>query len=110
MRVKPSAPKVRSVEDDNTALKVEFTDFFDPLERKTYDLNIRKKSPRGAWRRWCITATNPNISSLTLPVVPEITDLTPDTVYEVQYRHRNTPICGQFIEGNPGLRSDIGDR
>ena len=109
VRVKPSAPKVRSVEDDNTALKVEFTDFFDPLERKTYDLNIRKKSPRGAWRRWCITATNPNISSLTLPVVPEITDLTPDTVYEVQYRHRNTPICGQFIEGNPGLWSDIGE-
>ena len=103
---KPAAPTVSPVSDDNTKLEVKFEDSFEADETKAYDLQVRRKTPRGSWSERCTTVTNDESTAVTAAVSLSITGLSPETTYEVRYRHRNSSRCGS---GSPGEWSDIGE-
>ena len=103
---RPVAPTVSAVEGESDQLKIRFEDSFRARETKAYDVQVRTKSPRGDWEEGCTTVTNENNSAGTGTVTITAKDLKPDTVYEVQYRHRNSSRCGS---GTPGQWSGIGE-
>ena len=102
----PAAPTVSPVSDDNTKLEVKFEDSYEAGETKAYDLQVRRKTPRGSWSEACTTVTNDESSAGTATVSLSITGLSPETTYEVRYRHRNSSRCGS---GSPGEWSEIGE-
>ena len=102
----PAAPTVSPVSDDNTKLEVKFEDSYEAGETKAYDLQVRRKTPRGSWSEGCTTVTNDESSAGTATVSLSITGLSPETTYEVRYRHRNSSRCGS---GSPGEWSEIGE-
>ncbi len=103
---KPAAPTVRPVAGENTELEVRFSDSFEAGETKAYDLQVRRKTPRGSWDEGCTTVTNDESTAGTATVSLSITGLSPETTYEVRYRHRNSSRCGS---GSPGEWSEIGE-
>ena len=102
----PAAPTVSPVSDDNTKLEVRFEDSFEAGETKAYDLQVRRKTPRGSWNEGCTTVTNDESRAVTATASLSITGLSPETTYEVRYRHRNSSRCGS---GSPGEWSEIGE-
>ena len=103
---KPAAPTVSPVSDDNTKLEVRFEDSFEAGETKAYDLQVRRKTPRGSWNEGCTTVTNDESRAVTATASLSITGLSPETTYEVRYRHRNASRCDS---GSPGEWSEIGE-
>ena len=103
---KPAAPTVRPVAGENTELEVRFRDSFEAGETKAYDLQIRRKTPRGSWSDGCTTVTNEESRARTATVSLNLTGLSPETTYEVRYRLRNSSRCGS---GSPGEWSEIGE-
>ena len=103
---KPAAPTVKPVTGDSSKLVVEFNDSFEAGETKAYDLQLRTKTPRGSWKEGGTTVTNESSGAVRATAILTITGLSPETTYEVRYRHRNSSRCGS---GTPGEWSDIGE-
>ena len=93
---------------DSSKLVAEFKDSFKAGETKAYDLQLRRKTPRGSWNDLCTTITNDNSEDIVEGTVSVSLSgrFSPGTVYEVRYRHRNSSRCGS---GSPGEWSEIGE-
>ena len=101
----PLAPIVVPRSGTDTELEVHVTVFFEAGETRAYDFRWRTKTPQGSWLGGCADFTNPEGGALGT-ISLGIENLEPGTVYEVQYRYRNSSRCG---EGTPGPWSEIGE-
>ena len=99
--------------DSDTALKISVSDFFKAFEKKTYEIEIRRKTLLGLgnWRRTCFTIRNDQPRQGTATFSFTLTGLEPDTTYEVRCRDTNLPSCG-FIDDSDFIAdswSEIGE-
>ena len=104
--------------DDDTSLRIEFTDSWGSLEfSETYYVQYRTKTPQGPWKSECFGVSispAPFGGLQTGTVWVEIPGLQPGTTYQVRY-NRNTghPFCPPNIPGLPfvgsGPWSEIGE-
>ena len=101
----PLAPIVGPRSGTDTELAVLVRAFFEAGETRAYDFRWRTKTPQGSWIGGCIESTNTEGRAMDWNVTG-IVNLEPGTVYEVQYRYRNSSRCG---EGTPGPWSEIGE-
>ena len=100
----PLAPRV--VPRSGTELGIRFIAFFEAGETRAYDFRWRTKIPQGSWVGGCDEFTNTESRAFNGTISSGIGNLEPGTVYEVQYRYRNSSRCG---EGTPGPWSEIGE-
>ena len=102
----PLAPRVVPRSGTDTELELRFTVFFEAGETRAYDFRWRTKTPQGSWLGGCDEFTNTEGRAFNGTISSGIGNLEPGTVYEVQYRYRNSSRCG---EGTPGPWSEIGE-
>ena len=102
----PLAPGVVPRSGTDTELEVGVLVFFEAGETRAYDFRWRTKTPQGSWAGGCDRYTNTAGRAMTSWGVSVIGNLESGTVYEVQYRYRNSSRCG---EGTPGPWSEIGE-
>ena len=102
----PLAPRVVPRSGTDTELEVVIFAFFEAGETRAYDFRWRTKTPQGSWIGGCSEFTNTAGRAMRNGAVSGIGNLEPGTVYEVQYRYRNSSRCG---EGTPGPWSEIGE-
>ena len=102
----PLAPRVVPRSGTDTELGIRFIAFFEAGETRAYDFRWRTKTPQGSWVGGCDEFTNTEGRAFNGTISSGIGNLEPGTVYEVQYRYRNSSRCG---EGTPGPWSEIGE-
>ena len=88
-------------------LRVGITDSFAPREVRAYRLRIRQESPRGGWRRYCVTITNPFDVPGRLGIefpLPIGSFVVPGTTYELDYRYMGGASCGAGAVPGPWSR------
>ena len=85
------APILTARSDSATALVVSFIDSFEAGETRAYDVQVRTRTLGASWEEVCeeITARERGTRRVTLTV----SDLEPETAYEVRYRYRNSSSC-----------------
>ena len=78
--------------ENNTSLIVSFRDTFYAYDEKSYQFQLRRKTPQGDWILKCRTIEEVRrIRILTVAVI--FTGLEPGTIYEARYRETNQPHC-----------------
>ena len=102
----PLAPIVVPRSGTDTELEVVIFAFFEAGETRAYDFRWRTKTPQGSWIGGCDAFTNTEDRAIRSGAASGFGNLEPGTVYEVQYRYRNSSRCG---EGTPGPWSEIGE-
>ena len=101
----PLAPRVVPRSGTDTELEVGIIASFEVGETRVYDIRFRTKTPQGSWINGCSEFANTTGRAVS-SAATIIGNLEPGTVYEVQYRYRNSSRCG---EGTPGPWSEIGE-
>ena len=86
----PSVPDPDATLDQaGDTLTLTFTEFFEPDERRAYEVAVRQKAPRGGWSTSCFDTHNSGTSAGDLRVSAEFgveSLLEPGNAYEVVYR------------------------
>ena len=81
--------------DDDTELKLRFTDSFGPLETKAYQVQARRKTPQGTWKSGCVEISNDSVfSDSSARVTITLFDLKPGTTYQIRYRTADDALFG----------------
>ena len=78
-----------------------FTDAFDALETRAYNVRIRHKTPSGPWAEQCVSVTNPDNIAQDVTTSRQITAsrfFEPGTAYEADYVYRGT-VCDDRTAG-----------
>ena len=86
-----SVPRVTPGEI-NTYLKVSFRDTFYQYDKKSYQIQLRKKEPQGDWIMKCGTIAD-LFNSRVKAFIVTFTDLEPGTTYQARWRETNEPTC-----------------
>ena len=86
----PGVPDpVVSVDQAGDTVTLTFTEFFEPDERRAYEVALRQKTPRGGWSTACFDTHNSATSAGDFTVSAEFgvaSLLEPGSAYEVVYR------------------------
>ena len=78
--------------ETNTYLKVSFRDTFYEYDKKSYQVQLRRKEPQGDWVMKCGTIADLFDSGKRAFIV-FFADLEPGTTYQTRWRETNEPIC-----------------
>ena len=77
-------------------------------QTRAYDVQLRKKTPRGDWNDLCTTYSNRSDNAATAYAITWLSsaNFEPNTTYEFRYRYRNSSSCDT---GTPGPWSPIAE-
>lgn len=87
---------------------IEFSDSFAPFETRAYRLRIRQASPRGDWRRYCLTVGNTGDQAGSYRIEGSLavgTFVRRGTTYELDYRYMGGAACDAGTVPGPWSRA-----